>query len=182
MKTLYILPFALLALQSQAQLSGTKTVGGASPDYATLTAAMNALMSQGATGNVTFNIRPGTYTGQYSLGNIPGTPGFITIKSENNNASAVVLEYDASSSADNYIFKIDGTDGLVLDHLSFRPLDSYYGRAVNFFNGCAILQITQCFFYGSTDPDQSAGFERVIVVILLFALSVDDNHTAVTID
>ncbi|MBK6832683.1 MAG: hypothetical protein IPG92_18995 [Flavobacteriales bacterium] len=67
-----------------AQLTGTKTIGGANPDYATITAAVTALMNQGATGNLTFNIRPGTYTGQYTVGAVPGNYGTITFKSENN--------------------------------------------------------------------------------------------------
>ena len=96
---------ALLALLGAplltvAQLTGTKTIGGANPDYATITAAVTALMNQGASGNVTFNIRPGTYTGQYDLTAISGTPGFITFKSETNDADDVILEYEAAGSTD----------------------------------------------------------------------------------
>ncbi len=147
----------------QAQLIGTYTVGGTSPDYATLTAALDDLSAQGATGSVTFNLRPGTYTGQYSLVTIAGTPGFITIKSENNDPSSVVLAYDAAGTTDNYILRLDGTDRMVLSHLTFRPLDPFYARAIHFFNACAILSIQQCVFEGSTDPDQSSGFERHII-------------------
>lgn len=146
-----------------AQLAGTKTVGGASPDFATLTAAVNALNSQGASGNVTFSIRPGTYTGQYDLGTITGTPGTITFKSETNIASDVVLQYDAGGSTDNFIFRLDGTDGIVFDRLTFRPTDTWFARSIHFFNACELLSITQCVFEGSTEPDQNSGFERNII-------------------
>jgi len=42
-------------------LTGTKTIGGTEPDYASISAAIQALNTQGAGGNVTFLIRGGTY-------------------------------------------------------------------------------------------------------------------------
>ena len=150
-------------LLTMAQLTGTKTIGGANPDYATITAAVTALMNQGATGNLTFNIRPGTYTGQYALGAVPGNYGFITFKSENNIASSVVLEFDATTTTDNFIFLLDGTDGVVLQALTLRALDAFYARTVVFQNGNEVLNISDCVVEGSTDPDQNAGFERALV-------------------
>ncbi len=58
---------ALLTLMGYAQLSGTYTIG-ASGNYSTLTAAMNALNSQGISGPVRFEILP-DYAGEPS-----GTP------------------------------------------------------------------------------------------------------------
>jgi len=63
--TLWVM--ALLALlfggsAMQAQLNGTRSIGGSSPDYADIPTAINALNSQGISGNVTFLIRGGTYT------------------------------------------------------------------------------------------------------------------------
>ncbi|MBK7554641.1 MAG: T9SS type A sorting domain-containing protein [Flavobacteriales bacterium] len=159
---------ALLALLGAplltvAQLTGTKTIGGANPDYATITAAVTALMNQGASGNVTFNIRPGTYTGQYDLTAISGTPGFITFKSETNDADDVILEYEAAGSTDNFLFRLDGTDGVVFQALTFRPTDTWFARVLHFFNDCAIVSIQQCVFEGSTEPNQNSGFERNII-------------------
>lgn len=158
-----LLTFLGAPLLTVAQLTGTKTIGGANPDFATVTAAVNALMNQGATGNVTFNIRPGTYTGRYDIGAVPGSPGAITFKSENNDASTVVLEHDASSSADNSIFRIDGTDGVVLQALTLRAVDPFYARAVVFLNDIQILTIMDCVIEGSADPNQNSGFERALL-------------------
>ncbi|TXH29687.1 MAG: hypothetical protein E6Q99_00380, partial [Elusimicrobia bacterium] len=106
MKHLYTIVLGCaISANATAQLSGTKTIGGSNPDYPTITAAVNALNAQGAAGNVIFDIRPGTYTGQYSLGTVPGTPGTITFRNSSSGAQLVNLEYDASGSSDNYIFR-----------------------------------------------------------------------------
>lgn len=176
---LFALSFA--PLMGWAQLSGTKTVGGSNPDYATLTAAVNALMTQGAAGNVTFDIRPGTYTGQYQLGAVPGTPGSITFRNSSNGAQAVNLEFDASSSADNYIFRIDGTDDVRFEKLTFRPLDFNYARALHFYNAIAGMTIEQCVFHGSANPSGSAYFERILVHCDQAAINTNNNPQDVII-
>ena len=69
------MPLTLLVALSNtaiAQLSGTYTVGGTSPDYTSVVAAANDLNSKGISGPVTFNIRPGTYTGRVVINNITG--------------------------------------------------------------------------------------------------------------
>lgn len=182
MKHLYALLFAsAFASLAQAQLSGTYTVGGASPDYATITAAVNALNAQGATGNVIFNIRPGTYSGQYSLGQISGTPGSIQFRNSSNGAQLVNLEYDANGSSDNYIFRLDGTDDVLFEKLTFRPLDFNYARAIHFFNAVEGLIIEQCVLRGSTNPSGSAAFDRILVHCDQFNLNTNNNPQDVLI-
>lgn len=166
---------------TQAQLTGTFTVGGNNPDYATISTAVNALMNQGAAGNVTFDIRPGTYTGQYMVGTVPGTPGTITFRNGTNGAQAVNLEYDASSTTDNFIFRLEGTHGVVLEKLTFRPLDYDYARAVHFINGLTGLTIEQCVFHGSTNPSGSAAFDRILVHCDQYTLNTDNNPQDVLI-
>lgn len=181
MKTFITSAAMLLSLFANAQLNGTYTVGGSSPDYATLNAAVNDLTSEGATGNVTFNIRPGTYTGQYALGEIPGTPGTITFRNSSNGAQAVNLEFDASGPSDNYIFQVDGTDGVFFEKLTFRPLDQVNARAIEFFNGILGLQIEQCVFLGSSLPNGSGSLDRVFVRCDQDAASTTDNPADVVI-
>ena len=55
---------------SYAALNGTYTVGGTTPNYATPAAAAAAVVSQGVSGPVVFNIRPGTYTGNMTMNKI----------------------------------------------------------------------------------------------------------------
>ncbi|RMG94892.1 MAG: hypothetical protein D6706_13045, partial [Chloroflexi bacterium] len=42
-------------------LSGDYTIGGSNPDFATISDAVNALLTDGVAGPVNLNIRPGTY-------------------------------------------------------------------------------------------------------------------------
>lgn len=182
MKHLYTLALAsAISFSASAQLSGTRTVGGSNPDFPTLTAAVNALMSQGANGDVTFDIRPGTYTGQYSLSAVPGAPGTITFRNSSNGSQLVNLEYDASGSSDNFIFRVDGTDDVVFEKLNFRPLDFNYARAIHFFNAIEGLIIEQCVFRGSTNPSGSAAFDRILVHCDQFNLNTNNNPQDVLI-
>lgn len=153
----------LLPVCATAQLTGSYTIGGSAPDYASITDAVNDLLSSGASGNVTFNIRPGTYTGQYALTAIPGSPGSITFQSETNNATDVVLEFDATFPLDNHILKIDGTDNLVLNDLTFHPLNFDRARAIHFFNDANLLQLIDCVFIGSQNTSGSGYMDRILV-------------------
>ncbi len=163
MKHLSTILLSALALNAGAQLSGTYTIGGTSPDFPSVSSAVNAIVGGGAVGNVIFDIRPGTYTGNYGLSNIPATPGSITFRNSSNGAQPVILEHDATGPTDNYIFLVDGTDGVFFQDLTFRPLDPVHARAIQFLNGIQLLSIVDCVFEGSTDPDQSAGSERALV-------------------
>ncbi|MBL7939630.1 MAG: T9SS type A sorting domain-containing protein [Flavobacteriales bacterium] len=181
MKALLPIVFVNCTLGASAQLTGTFTVGGASPDYTTLIEAVNDLNAEGATGNVVFNIRPGTYTGQYDLGIIGGAPGSITFKSETNNAADVILEHDASGSVDNYIFRLEATDNLVFQALTFRPVNTWFARAINFYSECNLLSIASCVFEGSTEPNQNSGFERTIIFCGQNVIGTEDNPQDVII-
>lgn len=73
--------------------AGTYTVGGLTPDFATLADVKIKLNTCGITGPVVFNVRPGTYYTSLELKNILGgsSANTVTIKSENDNASSVVI-------------------------------------------------------------------------------------------
>ncbi|MFN4082579.1 MAG: T9SS type A sorting domain-containing protein [Bacteroidia bacterium] len=74
-----------------APLSGTYTVGGSNPDFTTLQDAV-AAMANGVGGNVIFDIRPGTYTGQVKItGPIPGLTGSRTVTFEGNDAATRII-------------------------------------------------------------------------------------------
>ncbi|MFY8021089.1 MAG: beta strand repeat-containing protein, partial [Bacteroidia bacterium] len=82
-----------------APLSGVYTVGGTTPDYATIIDAANAL-ANGVGGPVTFDIRPGTYTGQVVVnGPIPGTSATNTITFEGNDKSTRIVTSSTAGAA-----------------------------------------------------------------------------------
>lgn len=87
-----------LSLFSQP-LSGTYTIGGTTPDYATFNAAAAALETNGVSGPVVFNIRNGTYNESVYLSNISGSSALntITFQSESGDSSQVLLTYGGAA-------------------------------------------------------------------------------------
>ncbi|MDB9725539.1 GEVED domain-containing protein [Salibacteraceae bacterium] len=78
----------------KTSLSGTYTVGGSSPDYATPALALTALMANGVCGPVTFNVRSGTYTGQLDFSSaIPGasSTNSVRFRADPANTSAATI-------------------------------------------------------------------------------------------
>ncbi len=84
-----------------AGLNGTYTVGGSSPDFVSIAQAASQLTAGGTIGSVTFNIRPGTYTENVYIANIPGSAITkpVVFQSESGNKASVVLQYSCTSGA-----------------------------------------------------------------------------------
>jgi len=111
-------------------LSGTKTIGGTNPDYATFAAAVSALNSSGVNGPVVFNVAPGIYPEQITINNITGasSTNTITFKSSNNDSTAVTLKHASSTTAtNNFVVKLNGTDYITFKNITFHRtgLSSY---------------------------------------------------------
>ncbi|MCX7929783.1 MAG: GEVED domain-containing protein, partial [Chlorobi bacterium] len=82
-----------------AALSGTYTIGGTNPDFPTVISAANQLTAGGTLGAVTFNIRPGTYTGYVYIANPPGNQQSrpIVFQSENSVAGSVIIQHSGGT-------------------------------------------------------------------------------------
>ncbi|MCK5033778.1 MAG: hypothetical protein KAS18_09095, partial [Calditrichia bacterium] len=104
--------------ESLAQLSGSYTIGSGGT-YSTFAAAAADLNSQGVSGAVTFNIFSGTYTEQFVIGNITGTSASETIvfQAQSGNAADVDVQFTASSTGDNYIARLNGTDFITFQNM-----------------------------------------------------------------
>lgn len=119
----------IIATPSFAQLNGTYTIGGATPNYVTINEAVDSLTSQGVSGPVVFNIRAGTYNEQFSIGSITGASSInnITFKSETNNNTDVDITF-MPTVADLYIINLDDAHHIAFDYLSFTISGTSYGR------------------------------------------------------
>ncbi len=111
---------------------GTYTVGDATSDFIDLTAAVNFISSNGVCGPVVFNVKPGTYTGRYTIPAILGASAIntITIKSLNNDSTSVILAATASATTNNWIVKLNGCQYVTLKNLKFTPLHATYVNAI----------------------------------------------------
>ncbi|MCK6640398.1 MAG: right-handed parallel beta-helix repeat-containing protein [Bacteroidia bacterium] len=107
-------------LESGAQcMSGVYTIGGVSPNYSTINAAVSALVSNGICGPVSLNIRNGVYNERISLPAISGSSPIntITFQSESGDSSLVTIS-ETSVSGNNYVVRLNGSDNVIFRKLS----------------------------------------------------------------
>jgi hypothetical protein len=118
-------------------LNGSYTIGGNSPDFATLQSAADALNARGVSGPVFFNIRPGTYSkngGNNTVLLLDSTvaglssTNRITFKPDaasGGNVENVIMEMNISntSTADRVLVLV-GLDYITFQNLTFQGNDS----------------------------------------------------------
>ncbi len=161
-----------------AQLSGTYTIGGTSPDYATLTDATDALTINGVSGPVVFDIRTGSYQEQvYIYGAINGASATntITFQAESGDSTDVHISYGDAEviyveeasylnfknlsfySSEGYVAYFYASDHLTLDGVSISgdPNYSYYLLFLDY--DCNSATVTNCLFYNSDDEGVYVG-------------------------
>ena len=115
--TSLVLAGAAGTAQAQA-LTGTVTVGGTNPTYATVTAAAAALQANGVgTGGVTVAIRPGTYAQQLVLNNVAGSSAANRIRVVGRGGVVNLQPVGTSATTDAAVL-ITACDYLTLDSLT----------------------------------------------------------------
>ncbi len=113
-------------------LFGTFTIGGATPDYATVAAAANDISTNGICGPVVFKIRNGTYNERVNIGNVPGasSTNTITFESESGNRSLVNITFASTAAADNGTFNISGADYVTVRNLTVSNTGTTYSQVM----------------------------------------------------
>lgn len=132
-------PICVCAILCAQPLNGNYTVGGTSPDYATLQDVANALKARGVSGPVFMNIRPGIYMRQGSAGVVMRLDTVVAGVSPTNR---ITFQPDVASGGNpsNIILRVDcdihtdpgydreavylGTDYTTLRNLVFQDVDS----------------------------------------------------------
>ena len=114
-------------------IEGLFTIGGNNPDFATISDAALALERGGARGATRFQIRSGTYNEQIAIGELPGAPYSypVVFESESGDSSDVIIRYTPTGSADNFVLKLDGADGLNFRNLTFETGSNFYGIVID---------------------------------------------------
>ena len=146
----WVLFFLLCSVISKAQLSGIYTIGGTSPDYSTINAAVTDLVAQGVTGAVVFNIRDGIYNEQVIINTIPGASvlNTITFQSENGDSSLVTIVNASITNTANYTVNLDSASFITLRHVTLQATGLVYSNVLKFSNGSCHNQIFNCMFKG----------------------------------
>lgn len=121
MQPLRSLSFLLLCLPIAlfAQLSGTYTIG-ATGTYTTFNAAVTALVAQGVSAPVLFEVEDGTYTELVQLPSIPGTSATntITFRGQSLDSAAVSLVWPTGLATPTLRF--NGADHVTFEHLTIE--------------------------------------------------------------
>ncbi|MEA3446768.1 MAG: right-handed parallel beta-helix repeat-containing protein, partial [Bacteroidota bacterium] len=147
---------SLLGLNTAA--AGTFTIG-ATGDFATIADAATFMTNYGICAACVFNIQSGIYDGQVTL-DIGGTSAVntITFQSMSGNPNDVVIQYAATGSGDNWVFKLNGTDYVTVKDVTIQSTGTgNYGRVIvldggadyNTFDGCKIISLENTSSYSS---------------------------------
>lgn len=141
-------------ITSPNSLSGTYTIGGVAPDYATFSAAAADLSSQGVSGPVVFIVAPGTYNEQVVINIIPGASAInrIAFQSLNADSASVILTFPSSAAAtNNYTLRLNGADYVAFSKMTFsRSGNSLYSTIVELDSAAENIIFSHNRFLGAT--------------------------------
>jgi parallel beta-helix repeat protein len=125
-------------------LSGTFTVGGTSPNYTTLQAAIDDLVKYGVCSSVTLNVRAGTYTGRTVIKSIPGASATNKITIIGAGAATTTLTYATSSTTDLSTILVDGADYITIQDFTINNTGSSNGGGVIFTGSADYNTLKNC--------------------------------------
>ncbi|MBL0007837.1 MAG: right-handed parallel beta-helix repeat-containing protein [Saprospiraceae bacterium] len=131
-------------------LSGPYTIGGSSPDFATIGEAVTTLNTYHTCGPVTFRIRDGVYTEQIAIDSIPtsSSTNTITFESESLDSSAVTIQFTPPNSTKPAVFLLKGTDYVIFRHLGFKALPSTFSDVLELRYSADHITVSNCQFEG----------------------------------
>ncbi len=114
-------------------LSGNYTIGSGG-DFANFTAALTALGNCGISGPVVFNVASGTYTEQLNMPVISGisATNTVTFQSASGNYADVIVQYAATSAANNFVVKLNGSSRLIFKNMTLQASGTAFGTVVNY--------------------------------------------------
>ncbi len=144
-------------------LGGVYTIGGVAPDFVNVISAVSILNNVGIGAPVTFNIRPGTYTGQVTINKIKGSSAVntVTFKSEFNNAGATIITA-AGSGANFHTIRLNAAENIIFKDLSVINTSTTIGSAIHLTNKTQNILISDC---NITVNDLTALNEKIIGIV-----------------
>ena len=145
------------------QLNGNYTIGGTTPNYATIQVAVNDLNAQGVSGNVNFKLRPGVYNEKITFGAVSGASpnAVVTFESELADSASVWWTSSSANDATNYTVQCVSTKYIQFKNISFKTTG--YGSGVFIISsGTSNLTIENCHFYKLAMPATNYSRHRQI--------------------
>ncbi len=161
-----------------AQLSGSLTIGSGG-NYASFADAVSALNSQGVSGNVVFNVLTGVYNEQFEIGTINGVSGSnrVSFQAQTGNAADVTVQFNQTAGA-NYIVRLNGSDYITFQNLTFLAAGTSYGRIIVLGDNSDNNIVSNCVFNGAainTTSDVFAAIYCAPTTNTSDAVTISDN-------
>jgi len=158
--------FAISANLDAQSLSGTYTIGGSNPDYATISAAVTDLTTNGISGTTTFNIRTGTYNEQVSLDTIIGASANDTVVFQSEAGAQVIMTYEPTGFEDNYVVKFNGADYVTFKDMTLISTGTTGKSYVfNFQNGSENITLENDSIIGTSNVDIQDGIYHAVIYL-----------------
>ncbi len=136
-------------------------------DYATLSAALQAISSIGMDGAVEIAIEPGIYTEQVMIPEISGAgaANTLTIRSLSGNYNDVLYQYNSTMTQEQGVFTIDGADYVTLKGLSFTSTytSNQNPAVVVVRNAATHVTIDSCRIYAEPKTEYTARLDLLRV-------------------
>jgi hypothetical protein len=135
-----------LTVTRKSAIAGTFTIGGASPDYPNIAAAVTDLNDNGVCGPVIFNIRNGNYNANISLGPIAGASSVntITFQSESGNKADVNITHGATALTNNFVVQFNSSSYVTVRNLTLTATGASFGTVVEFRSGATDNLVENC--------------------------------------
>ncbi|MBS1773220.1 MAG: hypothetical protein JST82_10180 [Bacteroidetes bacterium] len=145
--------------------NGTYTIGGTSPNYSSLSAAIADLNAGVVTGPTVFNIRAGSYSGSSWQGLIINPAGVsstntVTFQAESG-PGTVTLSPTGSSVSNNFVFGLYNANYITIKDLTLSNTGTTYGTDVDFLGTSSYNTVINCILTGNTGTSTSNYKTRV---------------------
>ena len=175
MKSLITVSLVLMSICCAfAQLSGTKTIGGTSPDYPTIRDAFNAVSSQGvAAPGVTFTIRGGVYNEDSLVIRTATARSSAPVTVKPAASATVVINVAPQSYSNRAAILIDSTQYVTIDgsnagtnsrNMTINALGLIGARGVRIINGSLAATVKNCIVRTGWTPATDSTIYRCIEV------------------
>ncbi|GEM_PF-4674829 len=132
-----------LEINACTALAGTYSIGGVSPDFATINEAINALNTCGVSGPLVFNIAPGVYNELLTLTEVTGASAVNTITFDGGDATTTTVTA-AASGAQWATIGHDGADYITWKNLTIETTATTDGAGVGYWNDATNNVVDSC--------------------------------------
>ncbi len=161
---------------SGTPLAGPYTIGGASPDFATFTDAVDSLNEVGISASVMFNIIDGSYSEQISILSIAGADASntITFQSVSGDSSAVELTFSAGIS-NNYVVELLAADYITFKKMTFSATGGTYSKVFSFVGNARNDSILNSIINGNATNDAAINSTEAFTNNIVVANNIISN-------